>query len=279
MPADRRLSLNQMTIEQVGMEESVRLCEQADISHIGLWRHKIDDVGLERASLLVKNAGLSVSSLCRGGFFPAANGDERLSRAEDNRAAVDEAAAVETDTLILVCGGMPPGTRDLDLAREMVAEGIAQLAPYATERGVRLAVEPLHPVFGADRSVIVTLGQALDVAEQFPADQVGVAIDTYHLWWDPAVWNEIERAGRRIFAFQVCDWLVPLPDPLHGRGMMGDGMIELRRFREAVDAAGYEGPVEVEIFNKELWERPAAEVVAEMVARFQTEVAPSPSPS
>lgn len=274
MSADHRLSLNQMTIDQSGMEESIKLCHQAGIAHIGLWRHKFEDVGVEQTATLLKSAGLSVSSLCRGGFFPTDNREEQQRRSAENRLAVDEAEAVGTDTLILVCGGMPGGSRDLDLARDMVAEGVADLTPYASERGVRLAVEPLHPMFNADRSVIVTLDQALDVAENFPSYQVGVAVDTYHLWWDPGVWNAIQRASSRIFSFQVCDWLVPLPDPLHGRGMMGDGVIELRRFREVVDAAGYEGPIEVEIFNKEIWERPASEVVAETVDRFTSEIAP-----
>lgn len=191
----------------------------------------------------------------------------------DNRQAVEEAAALGTDTLVLVCGGLPEGSRHLDAAREMVTEGVAELAPYAEERGVRLAVEPLHPVFAADRSVIVTLDQALDLAAQFPPHQVGVTVDTYHIWWDPGVWAAIARAGERICCFQVCDWLVDQPDPLHGRGMMGDGVIELRRFREAVDAAGYRGPVEVEIFNREVWSRPPAEVVAQMVASYRDEVA------
>lgn len=218
------------------------------------------------ASQMIREAGLRVSSLCRGGWFPAATADERTKKIEDNLRAVDEAAGLGADVLVLVCGPAPD--RDLEAARAMVASGIAALAPYAKERGVRLAIEPLHPMFAGDRSVIVTLSQALDLAEQFDPAWVGVVVDAYHVWWDPEVIVQVSRAGSRILGFHVSDWLVPTPDVLKGRGMMGDGVIDLRRLRTAVDAAGYSGPIEVEIFNQALWDRPGDEVLTLMKDRY-----------
>ncbi|WP_097901789.1 sugar phosphate isomerase/epimerase family protein, partial [Streptomyces sp. b94] len=190
---------------------------------------------------------------------------------DDNRAAIDEAAALSTDTLVLVSGGLPPGSRDLHGARERVADALAELAPYAAECGVRLAIEPLHPMFASDRCVVSTLGQALDLAERFPAEQVGVVVDTYHLWWDDRAPADIARAGAggRIHAFQLADWITPLPaGVLLGRGQLGDGSVDFRAFRSAVESAGYDGPIEVEIFNEALWAREGAEVLAEVAERY-----------
>ena len=261
-----RLSLNQATTQNWSVAEAVNGCVRAGIPNIGLWRHKVAETGLMESARIVRDAGLAVSSLCRGGFFPAATATERAERIDDNRRAIDEAAELGTDVLVLVCGPAPD--RDIAAAREMVRDGIAALAPYAEERGVKLAIEPLHPMFAADRSVIVTLGQALDIAEQFGPQQVGVAIDVYHVWWDPEVYAQIERAAERILGFHVNDWIVPPPDFLMGRGMMGDGVIELRRLRSAVDAAGYQGPIEVEIFNQALWDTPGDQVLATMCERY-----------
>jgi sugar phosphate isomerase/epimerase len=199
-------------------------------------------------------------------MFPAATAQERQERIDDNRRAIDEAAELGTGVLVLVCGGLPD--RDIDAAREMVREGIAAVLPYARERGVRLGIEPLHPMFAADRSVIVTLGQANDLACSFPSDQVGVIIDVYHLWWDPDLYRQIERAGGRVLGFHINDWIVPTPDVLLGRGMMGDGVIELRRIRTAVDAVGYTGPIEVEIFNQQIWDTPGDTILAQIKERY-----------
>ncbi len=215
-----------------------------------------------------------MSSLCRGGFFPTAGREQRTATHADNRAAVEEAAILGTDVLVLVCGGMTQGSRDLSGARRQVEDGIAALVPIAEREGVQLAIEPLHPMFGADRSVVVTLAQALDMVEQFPARQVGVVVDTYHLWWDPDVWAQVARAAGRILSFQVCDWLVPLPDPLLGRGMPGDGVIDFHRFWDAVEGAGYDGPIEVEIFNQDVWDAPGEDTLARMIDAFDAHVAP-----
>lgn len=261
-----RLSLNQATTERWSLREAVEGCARAGIPYIGLWRHKIAETGLEESARIVRDAGMRVSSVCRGGMFPAATAAERQQRLDDNRRAIDEAAALGADVLVLVCGPAPD--RDIAAARAMVADGIAAIAPYAAERGVTLGIEPLHPMFAADRSVVTTLAQALDMAEQINTPYVGVVIDVYHVWWDPDVYRQIARAAGRIAGFHVNDWIVPLPDPLMGRGMMGDGVIEIRKLRAAVDAAGYSGPIEVEIFNEALRARPGDEVLALMKERF-----------
>lgn len=271
MPDDR-LSLNQKTTQHWTLAEAVSGSVEAGLGWIGLWREHVAAIGLENAASIVRDSGLGVSSLCRGGFFPGDNQAGWEEAIEENRRVVDEAAMLGTDTVILVCGGIAGG--DLDKSRRQVSEGIEAVVPHAAERGVRLAIEPLHPMFCADRSVIVTLRQALDVAEQFPSDTVGVVIDTFHLWWDPDVWSQIRRATGRIHAYQVCDWLDPLPDPLMGRGMMGDGVIDFRRFTEAVEETGYTGPIEVEIFNQAIWDTPGTEVVSTMIERYEELVKP-----
>ncbi|HEY8812168.1 MAG TPA: sugar phosphate isomerase/epimerase family protein [Candidatus Dormibacteraeota bacterium] len=255
-----RISLNQITTNRWTLAEAVDGCARNGIGWIGLWRDKVADCGLDKSARLVRDAGLRVSSLCRGGFFPARGTDALRARREDNRRAVDEAAALDTAVLVLVCG--PPLDRDLDGARDQVAEGIADLVPYAAAAGVRLAIEPLHPMFAGDRSVIVTLAQATTLAERFPTDRVGVVVDAYHVWWDPDLRGQVSRAAGRIAGYHVSDWLVPPPDMLLGRGMMGDGLIDLRALRGAVEAAGYEGPIEVEIFNRSIWDAPGDEVLA-----------------
>ncbi|OKI04577.1 sugar phosphate isomerase [Streptomyces sp. CB02923] len=270
-----RFSLNQQTIKQWSLPELVDGCAKAGVCGVGLWRAPVQEYGAAAAARLVRDAGLTVTSLCRGGFFTALDPKERADALADNRAAIEEAATLGTETLVLVSGGLPPGRRDLHGARERVADALSELAPYAADVGVRLAIEPLHPMYAADRCVVSTLAQALALAERFPAEQVGVVVDTYHLWWDDTIGSQIVRAGAggRIAAFQLADWVTPLPaGVLLGRGQLGDGAVDLRWFREQVDATGYRGPVEVEIFNPALWERPGAEVLAEVVARFTTQV-------
>ncbi|MFJ4637200.1 sugar phosphate isomerase/epimerase family protein [Streptomyces hygroscopicus] len=267
-----RLSLNQETIKQWSLPELVEGCVKAGVTGVGLWREPVQRYGVQAAAELVRDAGLTVTSLCRGGFFTAIDPERRAAALADNRAAVDEAAALGTDTLVLVSGGLPAGSRDLVAARERVADALARLAPYAADHGVRLAIEPLHPMYAADRCVVSTLAQALDLATRFPADQVGVVVDTYHLWWDDTVAAQIARAGAggRIAAFQLADWITPLPEGvLLGRGQLGDGSVDFRWFRERVDATGYTGPIEVEIFNPDLWARDGAEVLAEIVGRYR----------
>jgi sugar phosphate isomerase/epimerase len=273
-----RLSLNVWTTKGWSLREAVDGCVRAGVPGIGLWRDKVAELGLDTAAGLIRRSGLTVTSLCRGGFFTG-DAAHRAEAAADNRRAVDEARALGTDVLVLVVGGLPPGSTDLAGARSQVAEGIAELAPYAAEHGVRLALEPLHPMFCADRAVISTLGQALDLAEQVAAEtgrpNVGVCIDTYHVWWDPQVLAQIGRAGPRIYAFQVCDFLVPIPpDALLGRGHLGDGVIDIAALTRAVLATGYAGLIEVEIFNQQVWDTPGEQTLRTVVDRHRRYLSP-----
>lgn len=266
-----RFSLNQMTVRQLPLPDLVAACADLGVPAVGLWREPVQEYGVEAAAKLVRDAGLAVTTLCRGGFLTAIDPAERARALDDNRRAVDEAATLGTDVLVLVSGGLPAGSRDLRGARERIADALAELGPYAEAHGVRLAVEPLHPMFAADRCVVSTLAQALDLAERFPARQVGVAVDTYHVWWDDDAPAQIARAGAggRIHTFQLADWVTPLPaGVLNGRGQLGDGAIDLREWRAHVEAAGYTGPIEVELFNDALWARDGREVLAETVERF-----------
>lgn len=266
-----RFSINQETVKQLSLPELADACGKLGVTQVGLWRAPVQEYGPEAAARLVREAGLTVTSLCRGGFLTALDPAERARALDDNRAAVDEAATLGTGTLVLVSGGLPEGSRDLRGARERIADALGELAPYAGERGVRLAIEPLHPMFASDRCVVSTLAQALDLAERFPSDQVGVVVDTYHVWWDDQAPAQIARAGEggRLAAFQLADWVTPLPEGvLLGRGQLGDGSVDLRAFREMTDAAGYDGPVEVEIFNPGLWARDGLEVLAETAQRY-----------
>jgi sugar phosphate isomerase/epimerase len=261
-----RLSFNQITIERWSLKEAVEGCVRHGIPSIALWRHKIKETGLKQSAALVRDAGLHVSSICRGGMFPAPTAAERKERFQDNCRAIDEAAELRADSLVLVVGA----SREVALpeARQMVVDGLAALVPYAHERGVRLGLEPLHPMYAAERSVLNTVEQALQMAAPHRPEEVGVILDVFHIWWDPRVLEQIARAEGRIYGFHVSDWLVPLPDLLMGRGMMGDGVIDNRFFREAVDKAGYSGPIEVEIFNQALWDTPGDQVLSLMTDRF-----------
>jgi sugar phosphate isomerase/epimerase len=261
-----RLSLNQATTKRWTLAEAAEGCARAGIPWIGVWRDRLAEVGATQAARIVRDAGLRVSGLCRGGMFPAAAASERQARIDDNLRAVEEAATIGTDTLVLVCGPSPD--RDIRAARTMVEEGIRAVVPYATECGVRLAVEPLHPMFAGDRSVIASLREANDLVEKIGSPQVGVIVDAYHLWWDVELEAQVARAAGHICGYHVSDWIVPLPDVLLGRGMMGDGVIELRRIRTLVETAGYSGPIEVEIFNQAFWDAPGDEVLALMCRRF-----------
>ena len=270
-----RLSLNQRTTASWSLPEAVQGCLDAGLGAIGVWREQLAEVGLDQACRLIADSGLRVSSLCRGGFFTTADPDGAQAAEANNRTALEEAAALQAATLVLVPGGLPPGDKDLPAARYRAARAIERLVPYARDLGVRLGVEPMNPIYAADRGVISTLAQALDIAERFDPAEVGVVVDTFHLWWEPGIADAVRRAGDRIVSYQVCDWITPLPaDTLLARGMMGDGHIDFPAFTRAVAAAGYTGDIEVEIFNADLWAQPPAEVVATMAQRYRELVAP-----
>ncbi|MEU5191240.1 sugar phosphate isomerase/epimerase family protein [Streptomyces klenkii] len=274
-----RFSLNQQTVRQWSLPELATGCAAAGVRYVGLWRGPVQEYGAAAAGRLVRAHGLRVSSLCRGGFLTSPEPAARAAALADNRAAVEQAAELGAPVLVLVPGGLPPGSGDLPGARERVAEALAGLAPYAAGHGVRLAIEPLHPMYASDRSVVSTLRQALDLAERFPADQVGVVADSYHLWWDDTVPGQLARAGEggRIAALQLADWVTPLPEgALLGRGQLGDGCVDLHRFFEQATAAGYRGPVEAEIFSTRLWAGDGAEVLAETLERYRRYVLARP---
>ncbi|MFD4639191.1 sugar phosphate isomerase/epimerase family protein [Lentzea sp. NPDC058436] len=265
-----RLSLNQATIKRATVAEAVEGCARHGIESIGLWREPVADHGLDRTAKLVADAGLRVSSLCRGGFLTATDNRAAL---DDNRRAIDEAAALRTDVLVMVVGGVQPD-KDLVGARQRVADAIAELSVYAGEAGVTLALEPMHPVFCADRGVLSTLSQALDLAEQNTS--VGVVVDALHVWWDPDLDAQIVRAGPHIASYQVCDWLTPVPaDVLLGRGYPGDGDIDLDRLTRHVAATGYAGDVEVEIFNADIWAADFDEVIEQVKRGYHDVVEPA----
>lgn len=273
--APARFSLNQETVRQWSVPELVAGCGAAGVASVGLWRDPVRGFGVRETARLIAAAGLRVSSLCRGGFFTAADPGGRAAALEDNRRAVEEAAELGADALVLVSGGLPRGERDLVEARRRIVGFLGDLVPWAAGHGVRLGIEPLHPMFAADRCVVSTLGQALDIAEQFPAERVGVVADSYHLWWDERLAADLGRAGAggRIVSVQVADWVTPLPEGvLLGRGQLGDGCVDLRRFRELADRAGYRGAVEVEIFHPGLWAREGREVLREVIDRYREHV-------
>jgi sugar phosphate isomerase/epimerase len=246
----QRISFNQMTADPWSLEQAARNCSRSGVPYIGVWRHKLDG-NVAKASAMIRSEGLRVSSLCRGGWFSAPTAADRRKRIEDNRLAIEEAALLDAPVLVIVSG--PANGQTLEDARATVMDGLLEVLPDAEKAGVVLGIEPLHPMYAAERSVVVTLKQANDIVEQLSSTAAGVLIDVFHVWWDPEVMHQIERARGKIAGFHVSDWPVPLPGILMGRGMMGDGVIELRKLRQAVDATGYDGPIEVEIFNEEIW--------------------------
>ena len=262
----QRLSLNQATVQNWNVAQAVEGCVRHGIPSIALWRHKIAETGLAASAQHVRDVRLHVSSVCRGGMFVAASAEERRKRIEDNFRAVDEAAALQADSLVMVVGASP--TVKINDARTMVADGLAELVPYAKQHGVKIGLEPLHPMYAGDRSVLNTIDQALAMASPYAVDEVGLVLDTFHFWWDPYALDQIKRSAGRIFGFHVCDWITPMPDMLLGRGMMGDGAIDNHGYRMAVEAAGYNGPIEVEIFNQALWDTDGDAVLATVVDRF-----------
>jgi sugar phosphate isomerase/epimerase len=271
----RRMSLNQATIKYASLAEALDVTAAAGIASIGVWREPIAEVGLEQAVRLIADSGLRVSSLCRSGFFTMPDGPARRESLDDNRRAIDEAASVGAPALVVVAGGLPEGSRDLAGARQRVRDAIGELASYARSAGVVLAIEALHPMYVSDRAVVSTLGQAIDIATQFEPSEVGVVVDTFHTFWDPALLDQIARAGDRIASYQVCDWATPLAaDVLLSRHQPGDGVIDFGPITRAVLDAGYRGDVEVEIFNQAVWDAPAAATVERTVRAFDATVTP-----
>ena len=272
-----RLSLNRWTFRTTPIQEFLEVAASQGIDAVGLWRQDVAEVGLDALRRRVDDAGLRVSTVCRGGFLTASAEADRVAALEDNRRAIDETAGLGAPTLVLVVGGVDKADKDIVGARARVAEAIAELAPYAEERGVTLSIEPLHPMFAADRAVVSTLDQALDIAEASGSPAAGVVVDTYHVWWDPCLERAIQRAAAsdRLFSYQVCDWNLPLAaEPLHSRGYMGDGYIDFPSITRMIKDAGYAGDIEVEIFNEDVWATPADAAAKIIADRFEELVLP-----
>lgn len=280
----RQMSLNTATVRrQADLLGIIEACARHGIPAISPWRDQVSAVGLGQTGRAIRQAGLKLSGYCRGGMFPA-SGEHLAAAHDDNRRAVDEAAALGAPCLILVAGGLPqfsrpgsPASKDLGAARTMIEDGIGRLLEHARAAGLPLAIEPLHPMYAADRAAVNTLAQALDIAARLDPGQtgaLGVAVDIYHVWWDPDLQAGIARAGRegRLLAYHVCDWLVPTQDLLNDRGMMGDGVVDLPHIRAAVEAAGYDGLCEVEIFSERWWSEPIDTVLTTCIERFRTVV-------
>jgi sugar phosphate isomerase/epimerase len=266
------LAINTATLKSCSLQQAAEACTRAGISAIAPWRDQVQEVGIARAREVVDVHGLTVTCLCRGGMFPAADAAGRRAAIDDNRRAVDEAAGIGARCLVLVVGGLPNGSKDIVGARRQVRDGLAALLPYARDAGMPLAIEPLHPMYAADRACVNTVAQANELCDEL-GEGVGIAVDTYHVWWDPDLAREIKRAGKRILTYHVCDWLVPTTDLLLDRGMSGDGVIDLRAIRAMVEAAGYAGHCDVEIFSSNnWWKRDPDEVLRVCIERHQTVV-------
>jgi sugar phosphate isomerase/epimerase len=265
----RWLAINSATIRSWPLDQQIEGCARAGITGIAPWRDGLAKLGVSRARELLRAHQMTVTCLCRGGMFTAADAAARKAAIDDNRRAVDEAAAIGAHSLVLVAGGLPPGSKDITGAREQIRDGIAAMLPHARSANIPIAIEPLHPMTAADRCLINTLDQALDLCDELGAG-TGVVVDVYHLWWDPALAAAIDRARGRILTYHVCDWLVPTTDLLEDRGMMGDGIIDLRGIRAMVEAAGYAGHCDVEIFSAHnWWKRDPAEVLQVAIERYR----------
>jgi sugar phosphate isomerase/epimerase len=283
--ADHRwMSINTATVRaQWPLDRIIGECAKRGIHAISPWRDQVAAVGLDRVATLLRDTGIELSGYCRGGMFPASTPEGLRAALDDNRRAVDEAKTLNAPCLVLVVGGLPGALagraehKDLALARADVFDGIAATLEYARSVGMPLAIEPLHPMYAADRACVNTLEQALDICDALDAERsgaLGVAVDLYHVWWDPKLQAQIARAGAdRLLAFHVCDWLVPTRDLLNDRGMMGDGVIDIPRVRGWVEDAGFSGYSEVEIFSAlDWWKRDGGEVLDTCIARHRSSV-------
>lgn len=268
LPDLSRLCVHTITTKPWPIETAAAKFAAAGVKGITVWRDTLAGRDIAATGRMLRDRGLSVVSLCRGGFFPAATAEGRTKALDDNRRAIAEAHALGAPLIVLVCGAVPG--QPLAESRRQIADGIAALLPDCQAAGVKLAIEPLHPMYAADRSAVNTLGQANDMVEQLGSPLVGVAADVYHLWWDPALEAEIARCGRlgALFAFHVCDWRTPTIDMLNDRGLMGEGCIPLRQIRGWVEAAGFRGFNEVEVFSTRLWATDQDEYLARIVRAY-----------
>jgi sugar phosphate isomerase/epimerase len=279
----RWLSLNTATVRKQGDFVAIaEACARHKIRGVSPWRDQVAHVGLDKAVKAVRDHDLELSGYCRGGMFVADEAHRQAER-DDNRRCVDEAVALGSPCIVLVVGGLPqysrPGSapsKNIVNARAQVDDGIAEMMDYAKQAKMPLAIEPLHPAYAADRACVNTTEQALDICDRLDPNRtgmLGVALDVYHIWWDPELHAQIARAGKdRLLAFHVCDWLVPTKDILNDRGMMGDGVIDIKSARAVVEAQGFAGYSEIEIFSETWWGKPMDEVLQTCISRHKTVV-------
>lgn len=267
-----RLCIHTITTKPWAIETAAAKFSAAGVKGITVWRDALAGRDIAKTGQLLRDHGLSIVSLCRGGFFPALTADGRTKALDDNRRAIAEAHALGAPLIVLVCGAVPG--QSLVESRKQIVDGIAALLPDCQATGVKLAIEPLHPMYAGDRSAVNTLGQANDMVEQLRSPFVGVAADVYHLWWDPALAQEITRCGKlgALFAYHVCDWRTPTVDMLNDRGLMGEGCIPLRQIRAWVEATGYRGFNEVEVFSTRLWATDQDEYLQKIVQAYRDHV-------
>lgn len=263
-----KLCIHTITTKPWGIEEAARHFSGAGVKGITVWRDALEGRNIRQTGKMLREHGLEIVSLCRGGFFPAGDTAKRKQAIDDNRKAIEEAAALGTNMIVLVCGADP--SQSLETSRKQIEEGINTILPEASAAGVKLAIEPLHPMYADTRSAINTLAQANDMAQSIGSPWVGVAVDVYHLWWDPSLQKEIERCGKNghLFAFHICDWRVPTNDMLWDRGLMGDGCIPVKQIRSWVEATGFNGFNEVEVFSTTYWKEDQAQFLNKIIQAY-----------
>lgn len=266
----RRLCIHTITNKPWSVEECIARYSAAGIGGITMWRYNLEGRDIRAVGWQTREAGMKIVSLCRGGFFPAATAEGRQKGIDDNRRAIEQAHELGTNLIVLVCGAAPG--QPLTESRKQIADGIAAVLAEATAAGVRLAIEPLHPMYADDRSAVNTLRQANEICDALGSPEVlGIAADVYHIWWDPELKSQIAHTGKagRLFAFHICDWRTPTIDLLNDRGLMGEGCIPIRQISDWVDAAGFDGFREVEIFSNRLWAMDQAEYLGMIRTSYQ----------
>ena len=263
-----KLCLPTQTNKPWSLEQCVKSYSELGIPGISVWRHVLENVPLATARKMINDHGLEVVSLVRAGFFASVNGESRRFGIEDNLRAIEEAEGIGSPLLVLVCGADPGQSQET--SRGQIMDGIIEILPAAEAAGVRLAIEPLHPMYAADRSAITSMAQANDMVASINSDSLGVAVDVFHLWWDPGLHHEIKRCGelKKLFAYHVCDWNVPLNDMLNDRGLMGDGCIDLKQIRGWMEEAGFSGYHEVEIFSDKYWAMDQPQYVEKIINAY-----------
>jgi sugar phosphate isomerase/epimerase len=264
-----QLCIHTITTKPWSIEEAVQNFSKQGVKGITVWRDALNGRNIKQTGDLIRDNGLSIVSLCRGGFFPAKEIAKRKIAIDDNRKAIDEAAALGAPMIVLVCGA--DANQSLEDSRKQIRDGIAEVLPYAKAAGVKLAIEPLHPMYADTRSAINTLAQANDMASELNSPLVGVAVDVYHLWWDPTLEQEIKRCGKNnhLFAFHICDWNVPTNDFLWDRGLMGEGCIPVRKIRGWVEETGFDGFYEVEIFSTKFWSEDQSQFLKKIITAYK----------